>query len=69
MFLGWTLICTQQWMQMQVMSEACVIFPTSGAFIDHAARFLDPALAFALGKCHLLREQVFLPAANSCRPD
>ncbi|EHY57564.1 hypothetical protein HRR83_003040 [Exophiala dermatitidis] len=51
MFLGWTLICTQQWMQMQVMSEACVIFPTSGAFIDHAARFLDPALAFALGAC------------------
>lgn len=35
---------------MQVMSEAAVIFPTSGAFIDHAARFVDPSLAFALGK-------------------
>ena len=34
---------------MQVMSEAAVVFPTSGAFIDHAARFVDPALAFALG--------------------
>jgi amino acid permease len=50
MMLGWGLICTQAWLNMSVMSEACVIFPTSGAFIDHAARFLDPALAFALGK-------------------
>ncbi|KAF7561396.1 hypothetical protein G7046_g2753 [Stylonectria norvegica] len=51
MYLGWGLICTQAWLNMQVMSEACVIFPTSGAFIDHAARFVDPALAFALGAC------------------
>lgn len=47
--MGWGLICTQAWLNMSVMSEACVIFPTSGAFVDHAARFVDPALAFALG--------------------
>jgi amino acid permease len=37
---------------MQVMSEACCIFPTSGAFVDHAARFVDPALGFAIGKTY-----------------
>ncbi|KUJ06915.1 AAT family amino acid transporter [Mollisia scopiformis] len=51
MFIGWTLICTMSWTVMQVMSEACCIFPTSGAFVDHAARFVDPALGFAIGFC------------------
>lgn len=50
MFIGWTLICTMSWATMQVMSEACCIFPTSGAFIDHASRFVDPALGFAIGR-------------------
>ena len=35
---------------MQVMSEACCIFPPSGAFVDHASRFVDPALGFAIGE-------------------
>ncbi|OKL56286.1 hypothetical protein UA08_08450 [Talaromyces atroroseus] len=65
MFLGWGLICTQAWMNMQVMSEACVIFPTSGAFIDHAARFLDPALAFALGACEWFAWHTTLAAEGS----
>jgi amino acid transporter len=62
MFLGWGLICTQQWLQMQVMSEACIVFPTTGAFIDHAARFLDPALAFALGEQSRTQQPSFYKA-------
>lgn len=49
MFIAWIIVCTMSAATMQVMSEACVIFPTSGAFIDHAARFVDPALGFAVG--------------------
>ncbi|KAF8861817.1 hypothetical protein BDZ45DRAFT_586543 [Acephala macrosclerotiorum] len=51
MYIGWTFICTMSWTVMQVMSEACCIFPTSGAFVNHAARFVDPALGFATGFC------------------
>lgn len=34
-----------------VLGEAVCLFPTSGSFIDHAARFVDPALGFAIGFC------------------
>ncbi|CAI7602387.1 unnamed protein product [Penicillium viridicatum] len=34
---------------MIVLSEATCIFPTPGSFIDHAARFIDPAVGFATG--------------------
>lgn len=34
-----------------VMGEAVCLFPTSGSFIDHASRFVDPALGFAIGFC------------------
>ncbi|RDW63769.1 AAT family amino acid transporter-2 [Coleophoma cylindrospora] len=54
MFIAWIVVCTMSTATMQVMSEACVIFPTSGAFIDHAARFVDPALGFAVGFCEWL---------------
>ncbi|XXH01235.1 hypothetical protein Hte_007589 [Hypoxylon texense] len=65
MFLGWGLICTQAWINMQVMSEACIIFPTSGAFVDHAARFVDPSLAFALGACEWFAWHTTLAAEGS----
>ncbi|GAB7351542.1 hypothetical protein MBLNU459_g2176t2 [Dothideomycetes sp. NU459] len=31
------------------MSEATCLWPTPGNFVDHAARFIDPALGFAMG--------------------
>lgn len=34
-----------------VLGEATALFPTSGSFIDHATRFVDPALGFAIGFC------------------
>jgi amino acid transporter len=34
-----------------VLGEATALFPTSGSFIDHATRFVDPALGFAIGCC------------------
>lgn len=36
---------------MNLLSEAQCLFPTSGSFIDHTTRFVDPALGFALGFC------------------
>lgn len=35
-------------MVMNVLTEITCIFPTPGSFIDHAARFVDPAVAFAV---------------------
>lgn len=34
---------------MNILTEMTCIYPTPGSFIDHAARFVDPAAAFALG--------------------
>ncbi|KAL4783777.1 AAT family amino acid transporter [Aspergillus varians] len=65
LYIGWSLICAQQWVNMQVMSEAAVIFPTSGAFIDHAAGFVDPSLAFALGACEWFAYHTTLAAEGS----
>jgi amino acid transporter len=49
MWIGYVVVCLQAYVTIDVMSEACIIFPTSGAFIDHAARFVDPACGFAIG--------------------
>lgn len=34
---------------MQSLGEICTMYPTPGAFTEMAGRFLDPAIAFALG--------------------
>ncbi|EPE02144.1 aat family amino acid transporter [Ophiostoma piceae UAMH 11346] len=51
MLIGYGLICIMAMTMMQVLSEAQSLFPTSGSFIDHASRFVDPALGFAIGFC------------------
>ncbi|CAK7212608.1 hypothetical protein SEUCBS140593_001560 [Sporothrix eucalyptigena] len=51
MLIGYGLICTMAMVMMNILSEAQSLFPTSGSFIDHASRFVDPALGFALGFC------------------
>ncbi|EXJ86924.1 hypothetical protein A1O3_03878 [Capronia epimyces CBS 606.96] len=49
MIIGYGLICTMAMMMLNILSEAQCLFPTSGSFIDHASRFVDPALGFAIG--------------------
>ncbi|KAF7547459.1 hypothetical protein G7046_g8997 [Stylonectria norvegica] len=51
MLIGYGLICTMAMFMMNLLSEAQCLFPTSGSFIDHASRFVDPALGFAIGFC------------------
>ncbi|KAK9424555.1 putative aat family amino acid transporter protein [Seiridium unicorne] len=51
MLIGYGLVCTMAMFMMNLLSEAQCLFPTSGSFIDHASRFVDPALGFALGFC------------------
>ncbi|KAJ9149467.1 General amino acid permease [Pleurostoma richardsiae] len=51
MLIGYGLICIQAMCMMNLLSEAQCLFPTSGSFIDHATRFVDPALGFAIGFC------------------
>ncbi|KAE9985814.1 hypothetical protein EG327_004571 [Venturia inaequalis] len=34
---------------MQSLGEMSTLFPIQGAFVEHAGRFVDPALAFAIG--------------------
>ncbi|KAK8249118.1 AAT family amino acid transporter [Phyllosticta capitalensis] len=49
--IGWVLIALSMILALRVLSEASILFPTSGSFIDHASRFVDPALGFACGFC------------------
>ncbi|RDW57794.1 AAT family amino acid transporter-3 [Coleophoma crateriformis] len=49
MLIAYPLICSMALMMLTVLSEANCLFPTSGSFIDHAGRFVDPALGFAIG--------------------
>ncbi|KAK8154461.1 amino acid permease/ SLC12A domain-containing protein [Phyllosticta citrichinensis] len=52
--IGWVLIAVTMILALRVLSEASILFPTSGSFIDHASRFVDPALGFACGESELL---------------
>ncbi|KAJ5217934.1 uncharacterized protein N7498_000033 [Penicillium cinerascens] len=49
--IGYGLICSMALAVMNVLTEHVCLFPTTGSFIDHAARFVDPALGFAIGFC------------------
>ncbi|KIX07430.1 uncharacterized protein Z518_02083 [Rhinocladiella mackenziei CBS 650.93] len=49
MLIGYSLICSMALATMNLLSEATCIWPTSGGFINHAARFVDPAMGFACG--------------------
>jgi amino acid transporter len=49
MLIGYGMICTMAMMMLNILSEAQCLFPTSGSFIDHTSRFVDPALGFAIG--------------------
>lgn len=38
---------------MLALGEMTTLYPVSGAFVHYTARFLDPALGFALGCAYL----------------
>lgn len=54
MVVGYGIVTTCVASFLQIMSEMTIAFPTSGNFIDFAARFVDPALAFAAGMAEWL---------------
>ncbi|RAL12674.1 AAT family amino acid transporter [Aspergillus homomorphus CBS 101889] len=51
MLIGYSIVCSAVYFLMNVLTEATCLWPTSGSFIDHATRFVDPALGFAMGFC------------------
>ncbi|KAK8170415.1 AAT family amino acid transporter [Phyllosticta citribraziliensis] len=63
--IGWVLIAVTMILALRVLSEASILFPTSGSFIDHASRFVDPALGFACGFCLWLAWTVSLASEGA----
>ncbi|RAK96005.1 AAT family amino acid transporter [Aspergillus ibericus CBS 121593] len=51
MLIGYSVVSIAVYLLMSLLTEITCIWPTSGSFIDHAARFVDPALGFAIGIC------------------
>ncbi|RDW83512.1 hypothetical protein BP5796_05003 [Coleophoma crateriformis] len=49
MIIGYTLVMTMVIAVLQALTEMTVAFPVSGNIVDYADRFVDPALAFAVG--------------------
>lgn len=49
MLIAYGLTCVLAMFMLNILSETQCLFPTSGSFIDHATRFVDPALGFAVG--------------------
>lgn len=68
MLIGYGLICSMAMCMMSILSEAQCLFPTSGSFIDHASRFVDPALGFAIGFCEWFGALTVVAAEGSVVP-
>jgi amino acid permease len=49
MLLGYGLVCTLVTAMLHTVAELTIAFPVSGNFVDYADRFIDPAMAFAVG--------------------
>jgi hypothetical protein len=49
MLLGYGLVCTLVASMLHTIAEMTIAFPVSGNFVDYADRFIDPAMAFAVG--------------------
>ncbi|KAL4763865.1 amino acid permease-domain-containing protein [Aspergillus foveolatus] len=49
MILAYFTVCIAIWAHLQTFAEMTIAFPTSGSYIDHADRWVDPALAFGAG--------------------
>ncbi|UZP38450.1 hypothetical protein NXS19_006266 [Fusarium pseudograminearum] len=49
MFIAYLIVCSGVWANLQTLGEMTIAFPVSGNYIDYAARWVDPALAFGAG--------------------
>ncbi|KIX95941.1 uncharacterized protein Z520_08196 [Fonsecaea multimorphosa CBS 102226] len=60
--LGFIIVGISVWVLMQSVGEMTTLFPIHGGFVEHAGRFVDPALSFAMSWLYYLMWSVFLAA-------
>lgn len=58
--LGFVIVGISVWFLMQSVGEMTTLFPIHGGFVEHAGRFVDPALSFAMSWLYYLMWSVFL---------
>lgn len=68
LLIAYPLICSMALCMLTVLAEATCLFPTTGSFIDHANRFVDPALGFAIGFCEWFGAITVVAAEGSVFP-
>lgn len=52
------------WVLMQCVGEVTAMFPVHGGFIEHANRFVDPALSFALSWLYYFMWSLYLASGR-----
>lgn len=57
-FVAWA--CTMVWPLMQAVGEMCSYLPLKGSFLHFAARWLDPAMGFAVTIIYLYTSLMFI---------
>lgn len=57
-FICWA--CTMVWPLMQAVGEMCSYLPIKGSFLHYAARWLDPAMGFAVTIIYLYTSLMFI---------
>ncbi|KAK7432955.1 hypothetical protein QQZ08_000426 [Neonectria magnoliae] len=60
LFIGFGAVAIAVWILMQCVGEVTAMFPVHGGFIEHANRFVDPALSFALAWLYYLMWSLYL---------
>ncbi|KAL2429102.1 putative amino-acid permease [Exophiala dermatitidis] len=58
--LGFIIVGISVWILMQSVGEMTTLFPIHGGFVEHAGRFVDPALSFAMSWLYYIMWSVFL---------
>ncbi|EXJ78582.1 hypothetical protein A1O1_08983 [Capronia coronata CBS 617.96] len=58
--LGFIIVGISVWVLMQSVGELTTLFPIHGGFVEHAGRFVDPALSFAMSWLYYIMWSVFL---------
>ncbi|GAA95789.1 uncharacterized protein L969DRAFT_62736 [Mixia osmundae IAM 14324] len=61
LLLGYCIMGSVVYSMMVALGEMCTLYPVSGAFTHYAARFVDPALGFALGWNYWYSYAITLP--------
>ncbi|KAF2638801.1 AAT family amino acid transporter, variant [Massarina eburnea CBS 473.64] len=58
--LGFVVVGISMWFLMQSVGEMATLFPVHGGFVEHAGRFVDPALSFSMSWLYYLMWSAFL---------